>query len=445
MSITNDKSNQKKLNTKSAFLKAFSKSGFLDNIDNDFQAMIQNYWINYYNKKIDTTLHMAFMNMTGRKEVRLIPGRIMAREIFPVFNDYNVTSFYGDKNIYGSIIKPPYGPETVIKKIGGNFFDSEYNHIDYEEAHNLLLHTNQDLIIKLSRANNGRGVGKFSVKNNKIYFEGKNITFNELLEIHNKDFIVQKVIQQHPNLAAPHPSSVNTVRIVTFRWKGEIKYLFGFARFGIDNDIRDNATVDLSPAIGITDSGEFYNTAINKLGDVFTHHPTTNYCFAELEPIPKYENFKEYVKNLHKKFIHIDIIAWDIAVGLDGQPIVLECNFAGSTEFYQLVTQKSFFGDLTEEVLKHVIDEHKNRKPKLMRKHRTKVKVKQKQINKLKNKNIKLVEEIKIQNNEMKNMENQIKSQNEKMKTMEEQYKNLINSKSFKVTKPLRKLSKKIK
>jgi|GEM_PF-2420286 len=422
MPNTNDEYSQKGIN---------KKSNFFDYIDKDYESRIQDYWINNYNKKINPKLHMTFKHITGREEVRLIPGRILAREIFPVFNDYNLTSYYGDKNIYGTIIKPPYGPETVIKKIGGNFFDSQYNHINFEEAQNLLLHTNQDLIIKLSRSNNGRGVGKFSVKNNKIYFDGEYITFNELLEMHNKDFIIQKLIKQHPNLAAPHPSSVNTVRIVTFRWKGEIKYLFGFARFGTDNDIRDNATVDVSPAIGITDSGEFYETALNKNGDVFTHHPTTNYCFAELEPILEYENFKEYVKDLHKKFIHIDIIAWDIAVGLDGKPIVLECNFAGSTEFYQLVTQKSFFGDLTEEVLQYVIDEKKKRKPALMKKHRPKFKIRRKQLNKFKNENEKLKKQIKIQKNKIKNME--------------KQYQNMVNSKSFKLTKPLRKISQKLK
>src|SRR5699024_3102315 len=201
-------------------------------------------------------------------------------------------------------------------------------------------------------------------------------------------------IEQHPIMAAPHPSSVNTLRIVTFRWKGEIRYLLAFARFGINNDIRDNATVDVSPALGVTDSGEFYKVALNKNGDRLTHHPTTNYCFADLEPIPDYDNFKQCVINYHKEFIHLDIIAWDIALGKDGKPIVLECNFAGTTWLYQLVTGKSFFGDLTDEVLKYVTDEWKVRQPALMRKHR-----KQAVINKkLKRKIKKLEKKIKMHN-----------------------------------------------
>src|SRR5699024_8560310 len=181
-----------------------------------------------------------------------------------------------------------------------------------------------------------------------------------------------------------------------------------------------------------------------------------------------YENFKEYVKDLHKKFIHIDIIAWDIAVGLDGKPIVLECNFAGSTEFYQLVTQKSFFGDLTEEVLQYVIDEKKKRKPALMKKHRPKFKIRRKQLNKLKKELIQYINDEKKKRkqtlkkkhkpkykirrkqlnkfkNENEKLKKQIKIQKNKIKNMEKQYQNMVNSKSFKLTKPLRKISQKLK
>src|SRR5699024_5938669 len=105
--------------------------------------------------------------------------------------------------------------------------------------------------------------------------------------------------------------------------------------------------------------------------------------------------------------------------------------FAGSTEFYQLVTQKSFFGDLTEEVLQYVIDEKKKRKPALMKKHRPKFKIRRKQKNKFKNEKEKIKKKIKIQKNKKKNIE--------------KQHQNIQNIKSFKLTKPLRKISQKLK
>lgn len=419
------------INTKSNYFKNWFNSGLLNDVDEAFASDIQKFWKDNYDRKVDPILHMAFMNLTGQKNSRLIPRDILNKEIYPVFNDYGVTSYYGDKNIYGTMIKPPYAPETVIRKIGGNFFDSDYNPIDFENAHNILLNSYTDMVIKPSKSNNGRGVAKFNIRDNKIYFNEKNISFIDLLKIYNKDFIIQKAIEQHPNMAAPHPSSVNTIRIVTFRWKGEIRYLFAFARFGINNDIRDNATVDLSPAVGITDSGEFFEVGINKGGQTFTHHPTTNFCFADLNPIPNYEEFKQFIKDSHKKFIHLDIISWDIAVGLDGKPIILECNFAGSTPFYQLVSQKPFFGDLTEEVLEYIRGEWKSRKPLLMKKHRKKTKTKQKGIKKLKKQN--------------RLLQRQLEIKEEELRQADEKYRAILNSKSFKYTRPLRKISKRLK
>ena len=437
--MTKDKEKYTKIgiNTNSIYFKNWFNSGLLNDVDEAFALDVQKFWMDNYDTKVDPTLHMAFMNLTGQKSSRLIPRDILNKEIYPVFNDYGVTSYYGDKNIYGTMIKPPYAPETIIRKIGGNFFDSDYNPIDFENAHSILLNYNTDMVIKPSKSNNGRGVAKFSIRDNKVYFNEKSISFIDLLKIYNKDFIIQQAIEQHPDIAAPHPSSVNTIRIVTFRWKGEIRYLFAFARFGINNDIRDNATVDLSPAVGITDSGDFFDVGINKDGQTFTHHPTTNFCFADLNPIPNYEEFKQFIKDSHKDFIHLDIISWDIAVGLDGKPIILECNFAGSTPFYQMVSQKPFFGDLTEEVLEYIRSEWKSRKPLLMKKHRkktktmTKTKTNQENTKKLKKQNQLLQHQLEIQEKELRQLD--------------DKYRAILNSKSFRYTRPLRKISKKIK
>lgn len=446
MTITKNEYADVGMNTKTKLFKKYHKNNLLNTIDKEFASDIQSFWMENYNKKIDTTLHMAYMNLTGKKEVRLIPGNILTKEIFPIFNDYNVTPYYGDKNIYETMIKPPFSPDTVVRKIGGNFFDSKYNPIDLEQAHNLILYSNQDLIIKLSKSNNGHGVAKLGVKDNNIYFNEKNITFNDLLEIHNEDFIIQKLIQQHPNMAAPHPASVNTIRMVTFRWKGEIRYLFAFARFGAGNDIRDNANVDISPRLGISDSGEFSKIGISQNGERFTHHPTTGYCFEDLEPIPNYDEFKDFVKEQHKNFLHLDIISWDIAVGVDGKPIFIENNFAGSTSFYQMVTQRSFFGELTEEVLKYVTDEWKARDPLLMYRHRSKIKQdnekkQQKRLKSEKNKKRKLENKYKNEKKQRIYLEKELKNQAKKYNLINQKYEDILNSKSFKYTKPLRKIS----
>ena len=335
-----------------------------------------------------------------------------------MFNDYDMSTFYGDKNLYDIIINSPRPAETILRNIRGQYFDSKYNGISLTSAKNILLEKNTDLIIKPSRANNGRGVRKLTIKDNKIHLNDSVLNFDELIKMYKEDFIIQNVIQQHHTMAAPHPSSVNTIRMVTLRWKNEIRLLMAFARFGNNNDIRDNGHVDISPCLSVSDSGEFSKIAVSKSGETYTHHPTTGYCFADLEPIPNFDEFKQFVFNSHKNILHLNFISWDIAVGVDGKPIFIEANFAGSTPFYQLAAQRPIFGEITEEVLDYVKNQIKTKKPKLMKKHRKKLAKK----------------ELVARDQELAELKKQLAQVNAK-------YNKVINSRTYKLAKSIQKIS----
>src|SRR5699024_6120757 len=118
-------------------------------------------------------------------------------------------------------------------------------------------------------------------------------------------------------MGAINPDKLNNIKMLTFRKKNEEKYLLAFARFGSNDDIRDNASVDVSPRVGIKDSGEFFEYGISQNLEIITHHPTTGFEMAKLKPIPNYEEFKQFVKDSHKNLLHVDLVSWDIAVGKD--------------------------------------------------------------------------------------------------------------------------------
>ena len=450
--------NRMSINTKTNNFKKWYNSGLFDDVDKDFVDEIQEYWMSHYNKEIDPYIHIAFMNLTGVQDTRLIPQTIMRREILPVFNDYDKSLFYGDKNIYDIVIDPPRSVETLIRNINGNYFDMEHNSIDSSKAIEILLSQDRDLIIKPSQTNNGTGIKKVTIKDNCIYFDDEIVTFNYLEDLYEENFMIQKIAQQHPNIAAPHPASINTLRMVTFRWKNEIHHLLTFARFGSNNDIRDNGDVETSPRIGVTDSGEFFKVGVSQNGQTFTHHPSTGYCFADLEPIPNFDEFKQFVIDCHKRILHLNFASWDIIVGVDGKPIFLEVNFGGSTSFYQLATRQSIFGDLTEEVLAHVSNELKRKEPVLMYRHRRKIaereaKKKEKELAQNKKMIVELKQKNKSLTKQRQDLREQLKKQEEKLnklnnnyekevKKLKQKYSNIKNSKSYRYTKPLRKVLK---
>lgn len=296
------------VNTRDKRFKIYKDAGLLEKIDEDYIKDVQNYWLKYFNKRIDPILHIAFMNLTGKKEPRIIPGPIMWKEIIPYFNDMNIRIGYSDKNIYDKLINPTSSVETVLKRVRGHYFDASNNLLDQSTASKLIIDYGMDLIIKPSDNDNGRGINKIYHKNGELFLKDKNISLPDLEKIYGFNFNIQKVIEQHPIMAAPHPASVNTLRMVTFRWKGEIRYLFCFARFGVNNDIKDNAATG-GIGVGVKDNGEFMNFGIDKKRRIYHKHPTTDFDFSKLKPIPNYDYFKKYVIELHKNILHHDYVS----------------------------------------------------------------------------------------------------------------------------------------
>ncbi|MCR6094939.1 CapA family protein [Salipaludibacillus agaradhaerens] len=336
--------------------KKYQEAGLLENIDENYVLEVQDYWKNLFGQTVDASLHVAFMNLTGRKDFTIVPGRIMRYELIPYFNKVGKRNMYRDKNIYDKLINTSNTAQIILKNVRGNYFNTDNEFLTQEKAWSLLTSRDSDFIIKPSITNNGVGVNKVTLNEGKAYLEGQQIEIKDLEEFYGPNFVVQEIIEQHPVMAEPHPSSVNSLRMVTLRWKGDIHYLLTFARFGAGGSVKDNAGAG-GVCCGIEDNGEFMDIAIDENANKYTKHPTTGYSFEKYAKIPNFSEFKEFVINLHKDILHHDYISWDIAVGKDAKPIFIEANFSGATWIYQLASQRSVFGELTEEVVSHIYNQ----------------------------------------------------------------------------------------
>lgn len=358
------KFNQLGINTKVKSFPAFYESGLLNNIDEKFLTDVHVYWKKYYREEKNPAEHpfyTAYMNFTGDKDPRIVSPTIMSKEIVPYLNDPKMREAYSDKNIYDILLDTQRTTELVLKRVYETYYDAKNNYLSRESAYQQLKDYASDLIIKPSKTDDGEGIEKLTYHNKELYIDEKKVSMQEIEEIYGGHFIVQKVVEQHDIMAAPHPSSVNTLRVVTLRWKGKVRYLLTFARFGVNQSVKDNAGAG-GICLGVTDTGEFYNVAVDSNCKRYTHHPTTNYRFADLPPIPNFSEFKEFAIELHNQILHHDFVSWDIIVGKDSKPIFLEANFKGAVWLYQLATERPLFGDLTEEILQHIGSEIDSRR-----------------------------------------------------------------------------------
>jgi hypothetical protein len=61
-----------------------------------------------------------------------------------------------------------------------------------------------------------------------------------------------------------------------------------------------------------------------------------------------------FVRALHGPILHLDLVSWDVAIGEDGSPILLELNFRGAGELYQWALGRSIFGEHTGPILEAI-------------------------------------------------------------------------------------------
>lgn len=76
--------------------------------------------------------------------------------------------------------------------------------------------------------------------------------------------------------------------------------------------------------------------------------------------IPNFEKVIQMVETCHEKMGNFRLVSWDIAIGEDGEPILIEANLRnGECEFHQY-NNGPLFGKLTEQVLDEVFGKGKH-------------------------------------------------------------------------------------
>lgn len=173
----------------------------------------------------------------------------------------------------------------------------------------------------------GKGAFHLRVSGGRIYVDDVERTVADLRALISGRYLMQKRIVQHKALAVLHPTSVNTVRIITSRDdNGAITPLAACLRIGAGGGGVDNwaaggiiIKVDLSSG-RLTGSGYFKP---GKGGGRVLSHPDTGIVFDGYQ-IPYFAEAVSLCIQAHSRF-RLHSIGWDIAYLEDG-PLLIEGN-----------------------------------------------------------------------------------------------------------------------
>ena len=315
-------------------------------LDSEYKKEIKNYY-KQHGVKINTYTHKMYFNVTGKKDVRFIPDYIFFSKINPYFNNVRLGRAIGDKSYYDRTFKELKRPETIIKNVNGVFYDKDFKILKKSEAMLIIekiLKIEKELIIKPS-------IDSGSGKNVKV-INGKT-EIRELIEEYKKDYVIQKLVKQSPELSKIHKNSLNTIRVSSLLWKGEVIILSAILRIGVGDSRIDNFSAG-GICCGIDEKGTLKGIFYNKKGEKIDL-PNT---FEDIT-LKGFESVIQNVKNMHKKIAHFKIIGWDFAIDENYEPVFIEANLSSAELDFHQFCNGPLFGDLTEEILTEVFIENK--------------------------------------------------------------------------------------
>ncbi|MCF7885423.1 MAG: hypothetical protein K9M80_02925 [Candidatus Marinimicrobia bacterium] len=244
-------------------------------------------------------------------------------------------------------------PETVLRKINGFYYDSDFSNIKLD-ANRLCELSDQynKLLIKPSiESGGGSSVLLFERENGSFYSKGQKLDDKFLLN-YNCDFIMQKYIEQHPFFKQFNPNASNTLRVFLYRSVKDdrIHVLHNLLRIGAKNTFLDHDHLG-GIAIAMDEKGYFNDCAYNITGKAYKSYNGVE--FGRLPSCPFIIPINKMAKEIAKNIFYARLLALDFTVNKSGQPLLIEINcWRNGVNQYQM-NNGTLFKEFTTEILEY--------------------------------------------------------------------------------------------
>jgi hypothetical protein len=317
---------------------------------------VRNYWGN--NKYWDFFFHSLPHVKPSNK---FIPRDYYAIVVESALQNSRFGDFATEKNYYDKIFAG-HGvllPKTYYKVIDGVLFDEDFKRTSIKGIHDSL--NNQLVVIKGTLTSSGTGVKKFTLQDGFYCSQKEKLEYNDIVKLFDGNLICQEVVKQHPFLESYHPSSLNTLRLFTYRSikTNQVHITLSMLRMGIKGSFLDNVSAGgIACGIGL-ETGLLMKYAFDKYGNSWTEHPDTGVKF-ENQPIPYYKLIEQKVKELADVLAHSRLIGWDVSINENGQVILIEPNIGVGTWMMQAASGTPTFGDFSDEVHEYILKSKRN-------------------------------------------------------------------------------------
>lgn len=310
--------------------------------DEEFRETVVRYWRKYgvHPKKVWYDLLCDGMDAY---DPRFIPDPVWFHDIVPYFNCTLFSPAYADKGLYNRLLPDVKKPETVVKRTAGHYYNGDGEQpVTREEAERLCAQE-EHLIVKPSGGTKGAGI-LFYDRDDK-----DSPRVPAIFDAMGGGFVAQRLVRQHDDLARLNPNTLNTLRVLSFRFREEVHILSAQLRIGGSGARVDNVSAGGS-ACAVYPTGWLHEKSVTRKS-TWTDETANGIKLSTIR-VPNYEGVVETIRRLHGGLPYFNIVGWDFAVGEDGTPIMVEYNTKPGQN--QIGGREPTFGDMTDEVLEDV-------------------------------------------------------------------------------------------
>ena len=257
---------------------------------------------------------------------------------FRALNDYGRSEFVGIRRLF-LVWRKLWDPE--ICKIYDNKFFTYQTYKKYYGREVISISSDSDFsefyaftqrhdhfIVKPLDDYGGNGIHIMQVSSR----EEALAEFNEIRAA--GEAVVEELVVQDPDMARFNPDSVNTIRFVTFYYKGRLTKICAALRMGRNGSKVDNATYGGIFATIDIEYGIVYTYAESFKGEKYAVHPDTGVQILGAK-IPNWEELNSLVEELVKVVPQQKMVGWDLALTPAGW-VVIEANHNPCTQEFVL-------------------------------------------------------------------------------------------------------------
>jgi hypothetical protein len=306
---------------------------------------IQSFYKSIIGKKVNLASHEYFYSRNSFYSKEYVPKSLHEVELIPKANMMPYRNAYADKNMVDVLLPDVKHPHTILKRINGYFY-FENKPVSKQEAVSLCQNMH-NAIIKPVLSHSGEGIKSLEVENGMTNINGW--TIEQLFDKYGDNFQIQERLKQHEKMSQLNETSVNTLRILTYRSDMEILVIYSVVRIGRKGQVIDNQTAGgISTIIG--EDGKLGNTAFGGFCENGIGKTDSGVVLDGFE-IPSYQKALDTVKRLHYQLPYFNFVGWDVAIDELGDPVIIEWNACPG------LSQSAFgpgYGKYTERILREL-------------------------------------------------------------------------------------------